>query len=168
MKNNIEGGRRLGKITGKAILMGSLALGAGAAAEVATQDQSSQAVALAVETTGTPDRTVSCGSRRKWVDLKQNETIALNTRGAVVIADISVGGNFQSDDDGNTSTVLGIRSDDRSKKTWNLFINYPGSMLVLPCDVSSAKLDQAGGTWTRKTDTVNDALHRVNGNWLQK
>ncbi|PIR80165.1 MAG: hypothetical protein COU25_01520 [Candidatus Levybacteria bacterium CG10_big_fil_rev_8_21_14_0_10_35_13] len=171
IRNNIEGGRRLGKL-GKAVLAGSLAFAGGATLEVATQDSSPQAVAFAVDAAGsTPDRTISCRRSNRWYPLNQGETVTLDTRGAIAIADISVGGKFQSDNEADTTTVLVFKSDDRNKKTWNLENNYGGSILVPACDVSGQKLDKLAGAWTRRTDVdlgKNDPVKRVNENWLIK
>src|SRR3989344_6476339 len=151
--SNIEGGRRLGKIAGRALLMGSLALGGGVAAQVATQDQSPEAVAFAVDVAGnTPDRTISCRRSDRWYPLNQGETVALDTRGAIAIADISVGGKFQSDNEADTTTVLVFKSDNGNNKTWSLENNYGGSILVPACDVSGQRLDKLAGAWTRLTD----------------
>ena len=124
--------------------------------------------AFAAETTATPDRTIACGKSDAWYSLKQGEVVKLRTRGAVAIADISSDGVFQSDNDGNTATELVFKSDDKDKKSWNLSINYPGSVLVAACNVTGARLDQLAGRWSRKTDVINDAIKRVNLNVLVK
>lgn len=175
-RNFIENGGlgRIARFGRNAALMGSLAFAGGVAAEVATQDQSPQSVALAVETTGTPDRTISCRRVDRWYPLRQDETVRLRTNGAIAIADVTVGGKFQSDDDGNTATELLFKDSDNSKKTvesWTVFVNFPGSILVPSCDVSDKRLDQLAGRWLRKTDIglgKNDPVKRVNGQVLTK
>jgi hypothetical protein len=128
-------------------------------------------VAAAEATTSRPTRNLACSETDKWEGVKAGERIYLETNGAVAVFDGKIDGVVQNDNDANTSTVSSLKSKDKTNKIWTLDPDYIGSVYILGCGNSYGDEYYDTGRILALVDSrlgLNDAVKRVNFNWLKK
>ncbi|HYM64900.1 MAG TPA: hypothetical protein VES68_00220, partial [Candidatus Sulfotelmatobacter sp.] len=112
------------RMLGKIVLAGALAFGGVGASPAATDNQASAATVRAYDCNATLD---------KWYPLNKGEIAVVKASGAVVPADETIDGIRWYDNNGDTSTLVALKSKDNTNKTWVINNDNGGSVLVLRC-----------------------------------
>ena len=107
----------------------------------------------------------------QWFPLNQGEIAVVKASGAVVPADVTIDGQKQYDNNPDTATIIGLKSNDNTDKTWVINNDYAGSILVLKCGVGSNATYEALGKQAVILDTrlgLNNPTKSVELNWIKK
>ena len=120
-------------------------------------------------------KTISCTTTDRWYGATegfvQGDRLSIKASAVVIPADVSVDGVQQYDNNPDTATLVGLKSRNNTNVTWQVNLDYPASILVLPCKASSNLFYTAVGREGSRLDTrlgANDAEVSVDYNFIKK
>jgi hypothetical protein len=122
-----------------------------------------------------PIKTISCTNTDRWYGATegfvQGDRLSIKASAVVIPADVSVDGVQQYDNNADTATLVGLKSRNNTDVTWQVNLDYPASVLVLPCKAGSNLFYTAVGREASRLDTrlgANDAEVSVGYNYIKK
>jgi len=150
---------RLARIGGAAVLVTAGAI----AGDMAPRGDMAEAEAMG------NIRRVSSETQDAWYPLVPGETLIVKANAVVIPADVEVDGVPQYDNDADTSTVIGVFSEDREKiRVTN---QYGGSIHVLRSGTTRKQFftDLGDQSWVlERRNSPNNPTKRVNLNVIKK
>jgi hypothetical protein len=122
-----------------------------------------------------PVKTISCTTTDRWYGATegfvQGDRLSIKASAVVIPADVSVDGVQQYDNNPDTATLVGLKSRNNTNVTWQVNLDYPASILVLPCKAGSNLFYTAVGREGSRLDSrigANDAAVSVDYNYIRK